>query len=92
MVPVTTYLPSDYPFIAIPAFGSGDGIIFDTPGDWSEIQTITINVPTSDIPSSDVPTSEIDQITLILTGAFILIPIAAGLGLLIYIGKRKLSD
>jgi hypothetical protein len=56
MVPVTTYLPSDSPFIVIPDFGSGDGIIFDTPGDWSEIQTITINVPTLDIHISDVPT------------------------------------
>ena len=72
-----------------------DGIRFDTKGDWSEIQTITINVnaPTSEIHIVDVPTSETCQINfLILVGALILIPIAAGLGLLIYLNRRKRSN
>ena len=59
-----------------------DGIKFDTAGEWSEIQTITLNTPHP----------ETDQLNLILTGVLIMIPIVAGLGLLIYISKRKHSN
>ncbi|MGD2066120.1 MAG: hypothetical protein PVI43_02990 [Candidatus Bathyarchaeota archaeon] len=53
-----------------------DGIIFGTAGDWSEIQTITINFP----PSAE---------QIILPVAPILIPIAVYLVGIIYIIKRK---
>ena len=80
MVPVTTYLPSDYPFIAIPVFGSGDGIIFDTPGDWSETQTITIG------ENTHIGTTEIPEFPL-----WTVLPFVLTITLFSIIVKRKLG-
>lgn len=60
--------------------------LYDKSG-WSETQTVTISNFDS-TTNSETP----DQLNLILAGALMLIPIAAGLGLLIYISKRKHSD
>jgi len=70
---------SDSPFY--PNIGRGyyeDYVEVDTTSGWSETQTITINA-----------LSPVDQLNIILIGALILIPIVAGLGLLIYLKKRK---
>ena len=79
-------------------------IEFDTASDWSETQTITLNESTSTtIPETPEQTEteptqqdtepetlqQTDWLTLTTAGALILIPIATGLGLLIYLSKRK---
>jgi hypothetical protein len=77
-----------------------DGIIFDEASDWSEIQTITINKSTSKTnpktpsqsetePAQQDTEPETAQLTLIVAVALISIPVAAGLGLLIYLTRKQ---
>lgn len=65
-----------------------DYVAFDTTSGWSETQTGTINNSDS-TTNSTVNLNPPDHLTFILAGALILVPIAAGPGLIIHLSKRK---
>jgi hypothetical protein len=73
-----------------------ESLVVDTESDWSETQTFTINnydsttnTETPEQKDQEPETQQTDWLTVITDGALILIPIAAGLGLLIHLSKRK---
>lgn len=80
---VLDYIP-DHPLA--PPIGSHyeEGIVFDSASDWSNTKTINLSTSASTV-NLDLP----DQLTFIITSALILIPIAAGLGLLIHLSRKK---
>jgi hypothetical protein len=57
---------------------------------WSQTQTLTITDHTSTITSEpETQSNQPDQFALVVAGALVAIPVAAGLGLLIHFSRKK---
>jgi hypothetical protein len=77
---------NDHPLAPYPIGHYENGIAFDVAGDWSSTQTITIGSSQTSTPYNNSQQTEQE---LIMGVAITVTIIVAGLGLLIYLIKRK---